>query len=109
LLWKKHWRYRLWAARDIRVHRTVHHRRLYLGRRPGLARQIQHHRVVVAKRPALRHHVRFVHRHPTIAKRVVQHRRWVDHSRPHVHKPLPKKHPVKPPPKPKPPKKRRVR
>ncbi len=83
-LWHAWWAFRLRAAQDARIHQRIWQRRLFLGGHPVLARQIWHHRLLVASHPILRSHVRFLNRHPAIARGMLAHRRWV-----HRHDPGP--------------------
>lgn len=86
-LWKAHWRYTLWTARNDGLHGLVWNRRLYLGRRPWLDRSIRAHHVLVVRRPHARpllwKHGAFVARHPEHRSTVVKHRRWVKTHGPH--------------------------
>jgi hypothetical protein len=85
-LWKAHWRYRVWTARDTRVHRVVWGRRLYLGKRPWLGRSIWHHHFIVIKRPHARpvlwKHSAFVAKHPKYRGTVSKHRHWMKKHKP---------------------------
>ncbi|MCK4413527.1 MAG: hypothetical protein KAY32_08290 [Candidatus Eisenbacteria sp.] len=104
-LWSAWWNYRLRVATHRPLHRVFWERRVYLGQRPWLARPFYNHRWFIAGRPALRPHLRFLRRHPRIARGIVHHRRWAVHH-PHMVRP-PKAKPIRvvkpvPPPKPRP-------